>query len=128
VTWPAMFAGLVHPSINPVGFRMADQLKDLHNSLPDSLALKYFLDWYALNTGGFHAVNIADDVSKFVQVAHSGAGALNINCSSTFRPTCHSRIVARMLTVQSTIVQPACASRQMAKEQFKQAAQKDIYR
>jgi len=52
---------------------MVVQVKDFHYPLPDCLAIENLFDGHTFNVFGFHAVQLANHVSKFVYRVHAVA-------------------------------------------------------
>jgi hypothetical protein len=64
---------VMRPSIGSVRRRMTLQIEDLHNALPNRLALKCLFHWHALDMRSVRSMQTADYVSQFLQVRHDAA-------------------------------------------------------
>src|ERR1035441_4859882 len=71
--WFLWIVGLVRPRVNPVRRGVPCQLEYLDNPFPNSLALECLFDWHTFNVRSLSAVQSADYVPQFLDIAHDAA-------------------------------------------------------
>jgi hypothetical protein len=69
---------IVRPGVNPLRFRAATQIKNLHNTFPYRSPLERFFHWHTLNMRSFSAMQASDYVPKFFYVIHGSSNSKKI--------------------------------------------------